>query len=286
MSVRAGPFAPRRAQEEKPLKIIRFISDRGQKLYGAYDWEQPGRARIIEGDILGRFTVTEQSAAVKKILPPVDPPNILALGFSYGKHAGETESRPPESPVLFIKGTNSLLGPGEAILLPKAGPDEVDYEAELAVVIGKRAKNVSPKEAMEVVLGYTCGNDVSARDWQMVKQKKQWARGKSFDTFCPLGPCLVTKDEIPDPNNLRIRSILNGKVMQDSNTSDMLFSVAEIVSDLSRSMTLLPGTVIMTGTPEGVGFVRKPPVFLRHGDVITIDIEGLGELTNPVEREP
>lgn len=268
------------------MKIIRFIADGNEQLYGVYNTAEPGRARVIEGDILGKFSLSGRSATVKKILHPVNPPNILALGFSYGKHAGETESRAPESPVLFIKGTNSLLAPGETILLPKAGPDEVDYEAELAVVIGKRAKNVSPKEAMEYVLGYTCGNDVSARDWQMVRQKKQWARGKSFDTFCPLGPYLVTKEEIPDPNNLRIRSILNGKVMQDSSTSDMLFSVAEIVSDLSRSMTLLPGTVIMTGTPEGVGFVRKPPVFLRHGDVITIDIEGLGELTNPIEREP
>ena len=268
------------------MKIIHFVTEKNEPFYGAYNAAEPGRARIIEGDILGRFSLTERSASVKRLLPPVNPPNILALGFSYGKHAGETESRAPESPVLFIKGTNSLLGPGETILLPKAGPDEVDYEAELAVVIGKRAKNVSPGQAMDFVLGYTCGNDVSARDWQMVKQKKQWARGKSFDTFCPLGPYLVTKDEIPDPNNLRIRSILNGKVMQDSNTSDMLFSVAQIVSDLSCSMTLLPGTVIMTGTPEGVGFVRKPPVFLRHGDVITIDIERLGELTNPVEREP
>lgn len=267
------------------MKIIRFISDRSERLYGVFDPMVPGKARIIEGDILGRFLLTERWAVIKKCLLPLDPPNILALGFSYGKHAGETESRAPESPVLFIKGTNSLIGPGETILLPKAGPDEVDYEAELAVVIGKRAKNVSAKEALEYVLGYTCGNDVSARDWQMIKQKKQWARGKSFDTFCPLGPCIVTKDEVPDPNNLRIQSILNGKVMQDSNTSDMLFNVAEIVSDLSRSMTLLPGTVIMTGTPDGVGFVRKPPVFLRQGDVITIVIEKIGELTNPVEKE-
>jgi 2-keto-4-pentenoate hydratase/2-oxohepta-3-ene-1,7-dioic acid hydratase in catechol pathway len=267
------------------MKIIRFISHKGGRLYGAFDPAVPGKARIIEGDILGRFSLTDQVETVEKILWPIDPPNILALGFSYGKHAGETESKAPESPVLFIKGTNSLIGPGDTILLPKAGPDEVDYEAELVIVIGKKAKNVSVKEALEYVFGYTCGNDVSARDWQMVKQKKQWARGKSFDTFCPLGPCIVTKDEIPDPNNLRIRSILNGKVMQDSNTSDMLFSVAEIVSDVSQSLTLLPGTVIMTGTPEGVGFVRKPPVFMRRGDVITISIEKLGELTNPVENE-
>jgi 2-keto-4-pentenoate hydratase/2-oxohepta-3-ene-1,7-dioic acid hydratase in catechol pathway len=140
-------------------------------------------------------------------------------------------------------------------------------------------------EAMDYILGYTCANDVSARDWQMRKQKQQWARGKSFDTFCPLGPYLVTKDEVPDPDNLRIQSILNGKVMQDSNTSDLLFNVAQIVSDVSQSLTLLPGTVIMTGTPEGVGFVRKPPVFMRPGDVITIHIEKLGELTNPVDSE-
>lgn len=267
------------------MKIIRFISGRDKTLYGALDTAAPGKARVIEGDILTRFSLTDRVETIKKILAPIDPPNILALGFSYGKHAGETESKAPESPVLFIKGTNTLIGPGDAILLPKAGPDEVDYEAELAIVIGRRAKNVSVKEALEHVLGYTCGNDVSARDWQMVKQKKQWARGKSFDTFCPLGPCIVTKDEVPDPNSLRIQSILNGKVMQDSNTSDMLFSVAEIVSDLSRSMTLLPGTVIMTGTPEGVGFVRKPPVFMRQGDVITIAIEKIGELTNPVENE-
>ena len=268
------------------MKIVRFVSEEGAGLYGAFEPGEPDRARVIEGDVLGRFTLTTRIAKIGRILPPVDPPNILALGFSYGRHAGETASRAPESPVLFIKGTNSLLGPGGTIFLPKAGPEEVDYEAELALVIGKRAKNVSPEEAMEFVLGYTCGNDVSARDWQMRKQKQQWARGKSFDTFCPLGPFLVTKDEIPDPNRLRIRSILNGKVMQDSSTSDMLFPVAQIVSDLSRSMTLLPGTVIMTGTPVGVGFVRKPPVFLQHGDVITIEIEKIGELTNPVEREP
>jgi 2-keto-4-pentenoate hydratase/2-oxohepta-3-ene-1,7-dioic acid hydratase in catechol pathway len=267
------------------VKIIHFISDGNEYLYGAFDPAVPAKARVIDGDILGRFSLTDRLATVKKILPAIDPPNILALGFSYGKHAGETESKSPESPVLFIKATNSLIGPGDSIVLPKAGPDEVDYEAELVIVIGKRAKNVSIKDAMEHILGYTCANDVSARDWQMIKQKKQWARGKSFDTFCPLGPYIVTKDEVPDPNNLRIQSILNGKVMQDSNTSDMLFSVAEIVSDVSQSLTLLPGTVILTGTPEGVGFVRKPPVFLRQGDVITIVIDKLGELTNTVSME-
>jgi 2-keto-4-pentenoate hydratase/2-oxohepta-3-ene-1,7-dioic acid hydratase in catechol pathway len=154
------------------------------------------------------------------------------------------------------------------------------------VVIGRRAKNVRREDALGYVLGYTCANDVSARDWQIEKQKRQWARGKSFDTFCPLGPCLVTGDEIPDPNVLGIRAILNGQVMQDSNTSDMIFDVQGLISDLSRSFTLLPGTVILTGTPEGVGFTRQPPVFLREGDTITIEIEGIGSLSNKVGREP
>jgi 2-keto-4-pentenoate hydratase/2-oxohepta-3-ene-1,7-dioic acid hydratase in catechol pathway len=171
------------------------------------------------------------------------------------------------------------------IILPAAGPDNVDYEAELAVVIGRKVKNVSPSEAMDYVMGYMCANDVSARDWQIEKQKKQWARGKSFDTFCPLGPCLVTRDEIPDPQNLRIRALLNGRIVQDSSTSDMIFDIPAIISDLSRSMTLLPGTVILTGTPEGVGFTRQPPLYLQAGDTVTVTIEKIGQLTNPVRDE-
>jgi 2-keto-4-pentenoate hydratase/2-oxohepta-3-ene-1,7-dioic acid hydratase in catechol pathway len=171
------------------------------------------------------------------------------------------------------------------IFLPHAGPANVDYEAELAVIIGKKVKNASRSEAIDSILGYTCANDVSARDWQIEKQKKQWARGKSFDTFCPLGPYLVTRDEIPDPQNLRIRTVLNGKTVQDSNTCDMIFDIPAIISDLSRSMTLLPGTVILTGTPEGVGFTRQPPIYLQDGDIVTVDIENIGQLTNPVQRE-
>jgi len=186
---------------------------------------------------------------------------------------------------VFLKATNSVIGHGSPVILPGAGPKEVDYEAELAIVIGKEAKNISRNDVNEYILGYTCANDVSARDWQFHKQKNQWTRGKSFDTFCPIGPCLVTPDEIQDPDNLRVRSILNGEVMQDSNTSDMFFDVAAIVSDLSRSITLLPGTVILTGTPEGVGFTREPPVFLKDGDTITVVIENIGELSNPVIME-
>jgi 2-keto-4-pentenoate hydratase/2-oxohepta-3-ene-1,7-dioic acid hydratase in catechol pathway len=187
--------------------------------------------------------------------------------------------------VLFLKATTSIAGPGDPIVLPAAGPGEVDFEAELAIVIGRKAKNVAPVKALDHVLGYTCANDVSARDWQIRKQKKQWARGKSFDTFCPVGPWIVTRDEIASPDNLRLRSLLNGETLQDSNTSDMIFDCARIVSDLSRSMTLLPGTLILTGTPEGVGFTRTPPLFLREGDRVSVVIEGIGELSNPVTLE-
>jgi 2-keto-4-pentenoate hydratase/2-oxohepta-3-ene-1,7-dioic acid hydratase in catechol pathway len=161
----------------------------------------------------------------------------------------------------------------------------VDYEAELAVVIGKKAKNVMPDEVMDYIMGYTCANDVSARDWQFEMQKGQWARGKSFDTFCPLGPWIVTKEEIEDPNNISIRAILNGQTVQESRTSNMIFNIQEIVSNLSRSMTLLPGTVILTGTPEGVGFTKQPPLFLKTGDIMSIEIEKIGTLTNRVVRE-
>jgi 2-keto-4-pentenoate hydratase/2-oxohepta-3-ene-1,7-dioic acid hydratase in catechol pathway len=267
------------------MKLVRFVSGENRVQMGLYEPGSLDSARVVEGDLFSRFRVTKKNAKIKRILAPVDPPNVLALGLNYRSHADEFNASYPDTPILFLKGTNSVMGPGEPIVLPKAGPDEVDYEAELAVVIGKTAKNVSKEEALDYVLGYTCANDVSARDWQVRKQRNQWARGKSFDTFCPLGPCMVTRDEIKDPNRLRVRAILNGKTMQDSDTSYMIFDVASVISDLSRSMTLLPGTVIMTGTPDGVGFTRKPPVFLREGDIISIIVEGIGELTNPVVRE-
>jgi 2-keto-4-pentenoate hydratase/2-oxohepta-3-ene-1,7-dioic acid hydratase in catechol pathway len=158
----------------------------------------------------------------------------------------------------------------------------VDYECELAVVIGKTARNVKRENALDYVLGYTCANDVSARDWQMKWGGGQWCRGKTFDTFAPMGPCLVLKDEIPDPNTLRIKTILNGDVMQDWNTDDMIFDVPTLIEFLSGDTTLLPGTVILTGTPHGIGAARKPPVFLRAGDTVSIEIEKIGTLTNPV----
>ncbi|MGA2332726.1 MAG: fumarylacetoacetate hydrolase family protein [Syntrophales bacterium] len=267
------------------MKIIRFLSDENHEICGLYEPELEDQALVIRGDLFGDFEVTSKLAGIGRILPPVYPCNILALGLNYRQHADETSVSYPEIPILFLKATTSVIGHMSPILLPQAGPANVDYEAELAVIIGKTIKNISRSEAINSILGYTCANDVSARDWQIEKQKKQWARGKSFDTFCPLGPYLVTRDEIPDPQNLRIRTILNGKTVQDSNTYDMIFDVPAIISDLSRSMTLLPGTVILTGTPEGVGFTRQPPIYLQDGDVVTIEIESVGQLTNPVKRE-
>ena len=267
------------------MKIIRFLSDENQEMCGLYEPELEDQVLVIRGDLFGDFEVTSKSVGIASVLPPVYPCNILALGLNYRQHADETSVSYPEVPILFLKTTTSVIGHMSAILLPQAGPANVDYEAELAVIIGKKVKNVSRSEAMDCVLGYTCANDVSARDWQIEKQKKQWARGKSFDTFCPLGPYLVTKEEIPDPQNLRISAVLNGKTVQDSNTYDMIFDVPAIISDLSRSMTLLPGTVILTGTPEGVGFTRQPPIYLQDGDIVTIEIESIGKLTNPVKKE-
>jgi len=161
----------------------------------------------------------------------------------------------------------------------------VDCEAELAVIMGKTAKNVSKEEALDYILGYSCANDVSARDWQIRKQKTQWTRGKSFDSFCPVGPWIVTKDEIPNPNHLAIQSDINGKTYQDSNTSDMIFDVPTLVSNLSQSFTLFAGTIILTGTPQGIGFTRIPPVYLQDGDTVSIFIEKIGQLSNPVVAE-
>jgi 2-keto-4-pentenoate hydratase/2-oxohepta-3-ene-1,7-dioic acid hydratase in catechol pathway len=268
-----------------PMRLIRFISQDHKTCYGVVASREDQTARLIDGNIFDEFSVIPKTAVIKKILPPVLPPNIIGIGLNYAKHAAETGIERAEIPIMFLKATSSLIAHGDPILLPQAGPNEVDFEAELAVVIGKPTKNVSPDQAMEFILGYCCANDVSARDWQINKQKKQWSRGKSFDTFCPLGPCLVTKDEIPNPNRLHIQTEINGTIYQDSNTANMIFPVPELVSHLSQSMTLLPGTVILTGTPEGVGFTRQPPVFLKEGDRVTISIEKIGQLSNPVVRE-
>jgi 2-keto-4-pentenoate hydratase/2-oxohepta-3-ene-1,7-dioic acid hydratase in catechol pathway len=265
------------------MKIIRHLTGHGP----AYAALQPdGTALEIAGDLFDSWRVTDRVVAQGKLLAPLIPPNILAIGLNYRKHAEEGGRGVPERPMLFLKGTNSLQNPGDPIELPvKLASSEVDYECELAVVIGRRCKNVSRANALDYVLGYTCANDVSARDWQTRLGGGQFCQGKSFDTFCPLGPVLVTRDEIPNPNELRIQTLVNERKLQDWNTNDMVFDVATLIEFLSGSKTLLPGTVILTGTPHGVGFARKPPVFLKAGDVVTIEIEKIGRLTNPVVDE-
>ena len=219
-----------------------------------------------------------------RIHAPVQRPGkIIAIGLNYVDHAEETGSPIPEKPLVFAKYPNTVIGPGDAIRIPPI-TEQVDYEAELAVIIGRRTKGVSAAEALEHVFGYTNANDVSSRDLQF-SEGGQWTRSKSIDTFCPLGPYLVTRDEVPDPQNLYIRAILNGEVVQDGTTSDMIFSVAELISFLSTGMTLVPGDIIITGTPPGVGMARDPQVCLKAGDEVSIEIEGLGTLTNPVEAE-
>ncbi len=249
------------------------------------------RRAQIKGDIFGKFEVTQTPADVVKLLAPIAPAQILCVGLNYQKHAAETNSKVGEYPVLFVKGINSLQNPLDPIEIPAfLRSDEVDYECELAVVIGRGpggrpCKNVSRDDALQYVLGYTCANDVSARDWQIKKGGGQWCRGKFFDTFCPLGPVLVSADELPNPNALRISTMLNGQVVQNSNTSDMIFDVPAIIAFLSGSCTLVPGTVILTGTPQGVGMAAKPPRWLVPGDSVTIEIERIGKLTNPVVQE-
>lgn len=266
------------------MRLIRYTDSQGQIRYAS---QQPdGSARQIDGDIFGRYQVTDRIAEVKKLLAPLQPTAILCIGLNYRRHAEEGKSPIPKFPVLFMKSPGAVQNPGDPIVLPtKLKSTQVDYECELAVVIGRTCKNVSKANALDYVLGYTCGNDVSARDWQKDFGGSQWCRGKTFDTFAPLGPVLVLKDEIPNPNALKIKTILNGEAMQDWTTEDMIFDVPTLIEFLSGSTTLLPGTVIMTGTPHGVGAARKPPVFLKSGDTITIEIENIGQLTNPVVDE-
>jgi 2-keto-4-pentenoate hydratase/2-oxohepta-3-ene-1,7-dioic acid hydratase in catechol pathway len=263
------------------MRIIRFIDEQGNTQLG--EEPQEGQARILSGDLYGQLETTGKTATVAKLLAPIEPTNIFCIGLNYREHAEESGVQPPEKPLIFMKPTSTLAHPGDPIRLPACQNDEeVDYECELAVIIGKAARDVSEADALGYVLGYTCGHDVSARHWQLQLGGGQWIRGKGFDTFCPLGPTLVTSDEIPDPQTLSIKTILNGQTMQDHTTGDMIFNVAQVISFLSQDTTLLPGTVILTGTPQGVGFARKPPVWLKPGDEVIIEIEKIGSLVNPV----
>ena len=266
------------------MKIIRYRDRQGNEHYGAR--EEDGSAVELAGDLFSQLRSTNRPADIQNLLAPVLPSQIFAIGLNYRRHAEETNAKIPEYPVLFAKGLNTLQNPGEPIFIPThLASQEVDYECELAIVIGRSCKNVSRNNALDYVLGYTCANDVSARDWQKKRGGGQWCRAKSFDSFCPLGPCLVTPDEIRDPNSLRIRTIVNGSTVQDGNTNDMIFDVPTLIEFLSGSTTLLPGTTILTGTPQGVGMAANPPRWLKAGDSVSVEVEKIGILTNPVEYE-
>ena len=246
-----------------------------------------GKIVEIKGSIFGQYEVTQHPIRVSKLLAPVQPPTIFCIGLNYRRHAEETGAKIPAHPVVFMKAATAVQNPNDPIEIPThLASSQVDFEAELAVIIGKRCKNVSKAHALEYVFGYTCANDVSARDWQKDWGGSQWCRGKTFDTFCPLGPCITPREEIPNPQELTLRAVLDNFVMQEASTNDMIFDVATLIEFLSGSTTLLPGTVILTGTPSGVGMARDPQVFLKSGDRIHIEIEGIGKLSNPVVDEP
>lgn len=221
-------------------------------------------------------------ASVRLLAPLMNPGKIVAIGLNYRDHAAESQVAVPEEPLVFTKFGSSIVGPGVPITWDPELTQAVDYEAELAVVIGRRARNVSPEHALSHVFGYTCLNDVSARDLQF--GDGQWVRGKSLDSFCPIGPVIVTADEIGDPQDLRIGCRIGDETMQDATTGDMIFGVAELIARLSRSFTLEPGDIIATGTPPGVGYFREPKRLLRGGDTVTVWVDGIGELTNPVHE--
>lgn len=266
------------------MRIARFLDQDNHVRYGV---EQPDHTAnlLAQSPLEGDIATTGKIVDIRRRLAPVTPVNIFCVGLNYRAHAEETNAELPEHPTIFMKPTTAANDPESAIVIPACCTrgDEVDYECELAVVIGKAGRNIAEADALSHVLGYTCANDVSARKWQKHSGGGQWVRGKSFDTFCPLGPVLVTADEIEDPQTLAISTTLNGKVMQSNHTSDMIHSVAKIIAFLSMDTTLLPGTVILTGTPSGVGFARDPQVYLRRGDQVVVEIERIGKLCNPVK---
>lgn len=275
------------------MKLVIYSVNDGDAKAGALE---DGEVRQLAGEDTSTISLIKEGAEkqpvggesvsledVKLYAPIARPGKIIGIGLNYEDHAEETGADIPETPIVFAKYPNTINGPGDPIRIPKI-TEQADYEAELAVVIGKSTRNVEAKDALDHVFGYMNANDVSSRDLQF-SEGGQWTRSKSIDTFAPIGPYLVTKDEIEDPQNLSVKCTLNGEVMQDGTTEKMIFSVAEIVAFLSTGMTLEPGDIIMTGTPPGVGGARDPQVFLKDGDEVSIEIEGLGTLTNPVQSE-
>lgn len=266
------------------MRIFRLLIEKAPR----YAVEQGGVCFLCEGTPFAGLEPTDRQVdpELEVILAPIVPTTIFAIGLNYRAHAVEMKQPIPDYPVVTMKSPTALLDPGGTIRLPRFLPSEsVDYECELAVVIGRTCKNATPSNALEHVLGYTAANDVSARDWQKIYSGGQWCKGKTFDSFCPLGPSLVTADAIGDADRLGIKTELNGEIVQSSNTADMIFSVADLICFLSGSTTLAPGTVILTGTPTGVGAAQDPPRFLQAGDEVVVEVEGVGRLKNLVAAE-
>ncbi len=272
-----------RALAECPPDLVRLLARDGLGRVAevaAWVWEQLERDR--EGTVAQGLAVRSDAPTVRLRAPLLRPGKIICLGLNYADHARETNSPIPQYPELFNKFANALIGPGEPIVLPRVS-QQVDYEAELAVVIGRAGRYIETARALEHVAGYTILNDVSMRDFQF--RGRQWMQGKTFDRSTPLGPWLVTADEIPDPQGLEISCEVSGEVLQHSNTREMIFDVAYVVAYISQIMTLEPGDVIATGTPAGVGFAREPKRLLRPGDVVRVTVEKIGTLENPVVAE-
>lgn len=249
-------------------------------------WIQPVRAKDLR-EVMAGMGLEEEGEAIPLeealLLAPLRPGKVIGVGNNYLDHCREQGILPPDRPILFAKLPTSVIGPGEEIRWPKGLTQQVDYEGELAVVVGQVARGLQEKEALQAVFGYTIANDVSARDLQF--GDGQWLRGKALDTFLPLGPMVVTAEELPDPHELSIRTRVNGRLLQDSNTREMIFPIARLLAFISQAFTLEPGDVILTGTPHGVGYFRNPQVFLRPGDEVAVEIQGLGVLRNPVGLE-
>ncbi|MFZ9931794.1 MAG: fumarylacetoacetate hydrolase family protein [Chthoniobacterales bacterium] len=264
------------------MRIARVADPEG-RLFHAEPAGDMGPFHILEGSWESGFSRAGPTIDRARLLAPVVPAAIYAIGLNYRDHAAETGAPIPDHPVLFCKSPRSVIGPGEAIVLPRRlRSDEVDAEAELAVVLARDCRNATRENAMDFVAGFTCANDVSARDWQKRRSGGQWCRAKSFDTFCPLGPWVVTPDEFAWPLRIAVRGRLDGTTMQESDTSQMIFDVPTLLEFLSGDTTLPAGSVILTGTPHGVGMARKPPVWLKPGHRVEVEIEKIGVLANPV----
>ncbi|KAK5987576.1 Fumarylacetoacetate hydrolase domain-containing protein 2 [Cladobotryum mycophilum] len=282
----------------KFTRLVRFLARDGRTYLGdailpqgITDTAKAQRARIIEGDIFGKYQVTNQEIGIHQLLSPLEPSQlktVRCLGLNYAKHAKESNMPEPKYPVLFYKPATSLSGPVDPIPVPQMAQEGsgLDHECELVIIIGKKAFEVSESEALDYVLGYSVGNDVSHRDWQIKHGGTQWSHGKAFDGWAPFGPGIVSGEVVKDPQALNIWTKVNGETVQNGNTSDMIFGVKKTVSLLSRGVTLMPGDVIFTGTPEGVGMGRKPPVWLKQGDVVEVGLDQVGTCVNTVEFAP